>query len=119
MAEHNDTGKKGEDLAVDYLLQNGYEIVERNWYYQKAEIDIIARLQNTLIAVEVKTRSSAAYGLPQDFVNQTKIKRLIAAFDAYITQRDLDVHARFDIIAVQFTPDGTVIEHIEEAFYPL
>ena len=68
MAEHNELGKLGEELAVDFLQKNGYEILETNWVFQKAEIDIIAQKDNILVAVEVKTRSSIDFGLPQDFV---------------------------------------------------
>jgi putative endonuclease len=68
MADHNDLGKLGEELAVDFLQQNGYEILETNWVFQKAEIDIIAQKENILAVVEVKTRSSIEFGLPQDFV---------------------------------------------------
>ncbi|RLC55340.1 MAG: endonuclease, partial [Candidatus Cloacimonadota bacterium] len=54
MAQHNELGKEGEQIAVDFLIQKGYEIKERNWRFKKAEIDIIAQLENVLIAVEVK-----------------------------------------------------------------
>lgn len=72
MAEHNELGKKGEDLAVAYLLENGYEILDRNWTFQKAEIDIIAKKENILAIIEVKTRSNLDFGLPQDFVKPKK-----------------------------------------------
>ena len=72
MSEHYELGKKGEQLAVDYLTKEGYKIEERNWRFQKAEIDIIASKQQTIISVEVKTRSSKDFGKPQDFVNSKK-----------------------------------------------
>jgi len=72
MAEHNELGKKGEELAVEYLQQNGYKILDRNWTFQKAEIDIIATKENILAIVEVKTRSSLDFGSPQDFVDAKK-----------------------------------------------
>ena len=74
MAKHNELGELGEDLAVEELEKNGYEIVERNWRYKKAEIDIIARKNEVLAIVEVKTRSSDYFGDPQDFVNTKKLK---------------------------------------------
>ncbi len=77
MAEHNELGKLGEELAVDFLQKNGYEILETNWVFQKAEIDIIAQKDNMLVAVEVKTRSSIDFGLPQDFVKPKKIQLLV------------------------------------------
>ena len=75
MAQHNETGKFGEEYAIAYLEEQGYEIVEKNWRWQKAEIDIIALKNNTLAVVEVKTRSRLDFGLPQDFVTKKKCQR--------------------------------------------
>ena len=72
MAEHNDLGKLGEELAVEFLEKNGYSILETNWTFQKAEVDIIAKKDGILAVVEVKTRSSIDFGLPQDFVKPNK-----------------------------------------------
>ena len=72
MAEHNDLGKFGEELAVTFLQKNGYEILETNWFFDKAEIDIIAQKGTILAVVEVKTRSSLEFGLPQEFVKPKK-----------------------------------------------
>jgi putative endonuclease len=117
MAEHNDLGKQGEELAVDFLQQNGYEILETNWTFQKAEIDIIAQKGTILAVVEVKTRSSLEFGLPQDFVKPKKIQLLVKAVNEYVISNDLDVEVRFDIIAVHKDAKNFSIEHIEEAFY--
>jgi len=117
MAEHNDLGKLGEDLAVDFLEKNGYEILETNWVFDKAEIDIIAQKNGILAIVEVKTRSSIEFGLPQDFVKPKKIKLLLKAVDEYVVQNDLDVEVRFDIIAIHKESKNFNIEHFEEAFY--
>ena len=76
MAQHNDLGKIGEQLAVEYLEAKGYEIVTRNYVFQKAEIDIIAKHDNQIICVEVKTRNSDFFGDPQEFVTKSKIKLL-------------------------------------------
>lgn len=117
MADHNDLGKLGEDLAADFLQKEGYEIVERNWMFQKAEIDIIAKKESVLAIVEVKTRSSIDFGDPQDFVNLKKIKLLVKAVDEYVSRTETDFTVRFDIIAV--SKDATIykIEHLEDAFY--
>jgi putative endonuclease len=72
MAEHNELGKLGEQKAVKFLQDKGYTILETNWTFQKAEIDILAQKEDTLAVVEVKTRSSLEFGLPQDFVNPKK-----------------------------------------------
>jgi putative endonuclease len=117
MAEHNKLGQLGEDLAVDFLQKNGYEILDRNWRFQKAEVDIIAQKKDVLAVVEVKTRSSLEFGLPQDFVNPKKIQLLVKAINEYVVSKDLDVTVRFDIIAIHYTKANIDIEHIEEAFY--
>ena len=117
MADHNDLGKLGEELAVDFLQQSGYEILETNWVFQKAEIDIIAQKENVLAVVEVKTRSSIEFGLPQDFVKLKKIRLLVKAVNEYVISNDLDVEVRFDIIAISKEEKEFKIEHIEDAFY--
>ena len=117
MAEHNELGKLGEEMAVDYLLKEGYSIVETNWTFQKAEIDIIAQKGGTLAIIEVKTRSSLEFGLPQDFVKPKKIQLLVKAVDAFVTQNDLDLEVRFDIIAINKEDKSFVIEHLIDAFY--
>lgn len=117
MASHNDLGKFGEELAVAFLQQNGYTILETNWVFQKAEIDIIAQKENTLAVVEVKTRSSTEFGLPQDFVKPKKIQLLVKAVNEYVVANDLEVDIRFDIIAISKVKDDYKIEHIEDAFY--
>ncbi len=116
MAQHNELGKKWELLAVEYLLKNGYEIVEKNYRYQKAEVDIIAKKAAMLVVVEVKTRSSAYFGDPQDFVNPKKIQLLVTAIDDYVVKNDLDVEIRFDIIAILIAKNSYKIEHIKDAF---
>ena len=117
MAEHNELGKLGEELAVDFLQKNGYEILETNWVFQKAEIDIIAQKDNMLVAVEVKTRSSIDFGLPQDFVKPKKIQLLVKAINEYVVSNDLDVEVQFDIIAINKEEKDFNIEHIKNAFF--
>lgn len=116
MATHNELGEKGEQLAVDYLQQKGYKILERNWRFKKAEVDIIAQKNDFLIAVEVKTRTSNYFGNPQDFVNHKKIQLLVEAINEYVISNDLDVEVRFDIIAIIQNKNTTKIEHLEDAF---
>ena len=112
MASHNELGRLGENLAVDYLIREGYTIKNRNWRYQKAEIDIIAQKEDVLVAIEVKTRTSNYFGNPQDFVNPKKIKLLLSAIDNFVVERDLDVDVRFDIIAIIKQSNKFEIEHI-------
>jgi len=121
MAEHNELGKKGENLAVEYLEQNGYEILDRNWVFQKAEIDIIAQKDKYLAIIEVKTRSSLDFGSPQDFVKPKKIQLLTKAVNTYINYRvkdfEDDIEIRFDIIAILKKGETFAIEHLTDAFY--
>ena len=116
MATHNELGKKGEELAVDFLQKKGYQILERNWRFKKAEIDVIALKNDVLAIIEVKTRSTAYFGNPQDFVNEKKIQLLVEAVNEYVISKDLDVEVRFDIVAILKTNNNFSIEHLEDAF---
>jgi len=116
MAQHNELGRKGEQLAVNYLLKKGYKIIEKNYRYLKAEVDIIALKGEVLVAIEVKTRTSNYFGNPQDFINPKKIKLLVSAMDYYVNNNCLDVEVRFDIIAIINNKNETKIEHLEDAF---
>ena len=116
MAQHNELGKRGEEMAAAHLLAMGYELVARNFTYQKAEVDIIARKDNILAVVEVKTRSTPDFGDPQDFVKKKQINQLVKAIDYFVNEHNLDVEVRFDIIAIIKNKAGTRLEHIEDAF---
>ena len=116
MADHNELGEKGEKLAIDFLIKNEYKILEKNYRYLKAEVDIIAKKGAVLAVVEVKTRSTDYFGDPQDFITPKKIKLLLSAVDYYVVQRDLDVEVRFDIIAIIHQKNETKIEHLKDAF---
>ena len=118
MAVHNDLGKLGEDLAVQYLTDKGYEILERNWRNIHKEIDIIAKEGDDLVIVEVKARQTDEYGEPDIAVTKRKQRMLIAAANAYILRNNLDMSTRFDIVSIVFKDGEPVIEHIEDAFLP-
>ena len=117
MAAHNDLGNQGEEAAVAYLKGEGYEILERNWVFQKAEIDIVALKNEVLAIVEVKTRSNTDYGDPQNFVNSKKIKLMVKAVNEYVILKNLDFNIRFDIISVKKDATKLQVEHLENAFY--
>ena len=117
MAYHNELGALGEQLAANYLLKHGYTVLERNFIFQKAEIDIIAQKDSLLVIVEVKTRNSDFFGDPQSFVTPSKIKLLVKAANEYILMNNLDLEVRFDIIAILKNKHQENIEHIENAFY--
>ena len=119
MAEHNDTGIKGEELASVYLEGKGYTVLEKNWQFGREEIDIIAQQNDTLVVVEVKTRSGSFFGEPEEFVNRQKQKNLIKAVNAYIEKNNLELEVRFDIIGVILTGKNHRINHVEDAFHPI
>lgn len=117
MAQHNDTGKQGEEEAVRYLREKGYEIMTRNYRYQHAEIDLIVKKGKILAFVEVKTRTNLSYGNPEEFVSYTKAKLVMKAAEQYIFARDWQGDVRFDIVAVTVAGSELRIKHIEDAFY--
>lgn len=116
MAEHNDFGKLAEDLAVSFLENKGYQIITRNFRYQKAEIDIIAKVENLIVIVEVKARKSDAFISPQEAVNKNKIRLIISATDYYLQENDELSEVRFDIITITKNGKEFNIQHIENAF---
>ena len=118
MAYHTELGKLGEQLAAQYLLDKGYRILERNFFFEKAEIDIIAQKDpQELVVVEVKTRNSNFFGDPQDFVSRAKVKLLVKAANEYVISNDMEVEVRFDIVAVLKNDTQLQIEHFKNAFY--
>jgi putative endonuclease len=117
MAEHNQLGKQGEELAVQFLQKLGYTIIETNWQQHKFEIDIIAQDKNEIVFAEVKTRSTTYFGKPEEAVTLSKQKHLIEGADFYLQEKEIDLEARFDVISVVIDKT-TEISHIKDAFYP-
>lgn len=111
-------GLRGEDLAADYLVQQGYRVLERRVRVQGIEIDIVARKDDVLVFVEVKTRTSEALEAPEAAVDVKKQRRMIAAADAYVRQKDFLLEVRFDILSVVANGEREEIRHIEGAFSP-
>ena len=119
MTIQQEVGKRGEQIAIDYLTEKGYKILERNWYFRKKEIDIIAEKDNFLIVIEVKSRSVGFHENPRDAVNMKKQSFLIKAANAYVYKCDIELEVRFDIITVVFFNDHEYkLKHIDDAFYP-
>ncbi|ROI07892.1 YraN family protein [Chryseobacterium sp. H3056] len=117
MAEHNDFGTLAEELAADFLVEKGYKILQKNFRYQRAEIDIIAEFQNQIIVVEVKARGTDIFMVPEEAVTKTKIKLLVLAADQYLKQHNIRQEVRFDIITVLPDNSGKLeIKHLEDAF---
>jgi putative endonuclease len=110
-------GKEGEDMAARFLIEKGYEIVRRNYRYKQSEIDLIVKKDNWLIFVEVKLRSSDAYGYPEDFVDYKKAKNVIDGAEQYPYENDWQGNVRYDIVSIRLLKDKTEIIQIEDAFY--
>jgi putative endonuclease len=109
-------GKEGEDLAVQHLEEEGYQVLERNWHFKHIEVDIIARFHEFLIIVEVKTRKGNSYGEPYTAVDYRKQRALIFAAERYLFSHHLDLEVRFDIISIIIDNNRIALEHVKEAF---
>jgi len=110
-------GKEGESIAADFLVTKGFEIIERNYRYRRSEIDLIVKKNNWLIFVEVKMRSSDAFGLPEDFVDYKKVKNVITGAEEYTYRQNWQGNVRFDIVSIRERKGGNEVVHIEDAFY--
>ncbi|MBU3933393.1 MAG: YraN family protein [Candidatus Omnitrophica bacterium] len=111
-----DLGAKGEGLALQFLRRRGYKIITRNFSCRFGEIDIIARQGKATVFVEVKTRSSCGFGLPQDSVRRDKIKHLLRCAQFYIKNyADPEGNFRFDVVAIVLG-DTSRINLIKNAF---
>lgn len=112
-------GSLGESLAQKYLKSKGYTILECNWRWRKAEIDIIAKIKDILVFVEVKTRSYNLYGPPETAVTQKKEQLLADAASVYMEEINHTWEIRFDIISITLdNPHDPEIIHFEDAFFP-
>jgi putative endonuclease len=114
MSDKIETGSKGENMAADFLKAKGFDIVARNYRYKRAEIDLIVRRDDWLLFVEVKTRSSSAYGEPEEFVDEAKIRLMYFAAEEYIFRTNWQGHIRFDIVSIKLGPVAEII-HFEDA----
>jgi putative endonuclease len=118
MTTTREKGKASEDTAVDFLMKNGYEILERNWYKGHYELDVIARKNGIVAIIEVKSLSYNYIQEPYQQVNRNKQRTIIAATNAYIRQHNINDDVRFDIVSIITGKNEPVVEHIENAFYP-
>jgi putative endonuclease len=116
LSKNKEIGQKGESIAVDYLTDTGYNILCTNYRYDRFEIDIIAEKENTLIFVEVKTRKSFQYGLPEEAVDEKKINNILTCADHYLNEIQWTDRIRFDILSISLFPEPS-IKHIEDAFF--
>ena len=118
MASTRETGTAAEGLAQKYIIGLGYEILETNWRCRHLELDIIAKDNDQLVIIEVKSRNGFRYEHPSEAVTNQKIKYVINAAEAYILKNKLDIDTRFDIITVIFSDQNYELEHFIDAFYP-
>lgn len=113
MADKHHAGKRGEDLAAEYLEQQGYVVVVRNYRFRKAEIDLVVRRDDWLVFVEVKARNSDIFGYPESFVGARKAAQLMQAAEAFIYSSNWQGHVRFDVIGVDLRTGS--VRHFEDA----
>lgn len=112
-------GDEGEELAAAYLESKGYTILERNYHFEHAEVDIVAYDNEAfIIFAEVKMRSSNTFGEPEEYIDDQKIQNVYKAAEAWIYERKMDgVPVRFDVISIlQHKNEAPDIKHFENAF---
>jgi putative endonuclease len=115
---HQQTGATGETLAVTWLEEKGYTILERNWRHKRCEVDIIAGKNSRLHIVEIKTRTSAAFGLPEEHINRTEMNCMKQAALAYQAATNQWIYLQFDVLSICLYPNQP-IEYflIEDIFF--
>ena len=119
MAKHLETGKHGEELALELLVSKGFKILETNWRYRRSEVDIIAKEGEVLVFIEVKTRSFDYFGRPETFVDKKKEKLLALAASEYMRLTGHEWAIRFDVVSVLLKNENEwVVEHLPDAFFP-
>lgn len=116
---HLELGTRGEEMAVEWLRRHHLNILERNWRSGKSEVDIVVKENNTIVFVEVKTRSGNQWSEPESSVDSKKQKALIRAASDWFDQYPGEHSFRFDVIAVQLLPEKKVISHFRDAFFPI
>lgn len=117
MAKNKELGSLGERKAVDYLIKEGYSIIEQNFKCKIGEIDIIAMKELTLVIVEVKTRSGFNYGLPCESITARKKNHILRTARYYIVNNKFEnFDVRIDVIEILRLADGIFVNHIEDAF---
>jgi len=119
MSDKIEKGKKGEELALEYLKKEGYAILKQNYRAGHYEIDLIAEKDGFLVFVEVKFRKDKSLVEPEASVSRGKQRNIIAAANYYMQSIRTDKEARFDIIAISISGGKYTLNHIPDAFYPL
>jgi putative endonuclease len=117
--EKDELGIKGEQIAREHLMINGYRILDVNWRHGHKEIDVVARKGEEIVVVEVKTRLENYTVEPWEAVTASKIRNIVEVADAWLQIHQVDLETRFDVISVVIKKDGShLLEHFEGAFIP-
>ncbi len=117
MTSPEELGKKGEEIAVAYLIKEGYKIMARNWFSDHKEVDIIAKQGDEIVIVEVKTREGDYFEEPWEAVSTRKIKNIVQVTDAWLNEKEIDLETRFDVISIIFSDDVNYeLTHFPGAF---
>ena len=110
-------GKIGEDVAVNFLRQNGYQILEKNYYYNHGEIDIIAKDGKVLVFVEVKSRRSTRFGEPEESVTLKKQELLRRTAEGYVAEKNIgEIDCRFDVVSVMMNDGKAECRILKDCF---
>lgn len=121
MTTTNDIGDRGEELAASFLEEAGYRVLERNYRFERNEVDLVCSdpdCGGEIVFVEVKTRTGSGYGPPEASVTDEKKQALIEVSRAYLHERRLEgAPARFDVIAILLADGEPEIEHYQNAFW--
>ena len=110
-------GKRGEEMAIAYLKEQGYCLIEKNWRFKNFEIDIVAKNDSTLIFVEVKFRNKSILSTV-DIISSAQKKRIIKAAHHYIQKNEIDLNIRFDLIFIDNSSKSPKLRHFKEFFTP-
>lgn len=117
MAQHNETGKIGEDRAAIWFAQQGYTVLHRNWCFRKYEIDLIASKSNTLHFIEVKTRTSHSFGYPEESVTRKKMENMMKCAEQYQLLDPQWKRIQYDILSITLHRDGNADYFLIEDIY--
>lgn len=116
MASHNDLGRYGEEIGKSFLEQKNFEILHINWKYSYYEIDIIASKNNVLHFIEVKTRRSEQFGLPEESVDKKKLKKMMNAAEEFLFRFPVWKRVQYDVLSISFVdsnePEFFLIEDV-------
>ena len=113
MTDRIQKGKEGEDVAEQFLIDKGFEIVERNYRFKRSEIDLIVRRKDWLVFVEVRMRSSSAFGFPEQTIGPNKRKKIMEGAAQYLEETKWQGNVRYDVVAIR----KNEVAHFEDAFY--